>query len=84
MARDLDRLDASCTLESVDPVTARASTHWLLRDAEGTELYRFEATYTLVDVGEGLKIVAIANNEMPRFGVCYARLAAEGSVAPPA
>ena len=53
-------------------------------ESEGRALSSPEATYTLVDAGEGLKIVAIANNEMPRFGVCYARLAAEGSVAPPA
>ena len=40
---------------------------WRLRDTSGGELYDFHALYTLAEVDGGLKIVAIAHDEIPRL-----------------
>jgi hypothetical protein len=34
----------------------------------GTPIYDFDASYTLLDVGEQMKITAIAHNETARLG----------------
>ena len=68
----------------LSPRLGVAVVEWLLRDAAGAELYRFSATYTLVDPGDGFRIVALTNNELPRYLACHARLVAAGTIAPPA
>jgi hypothetical protein len=34
---------------------------------EGGRIYDFDASYTLADLGEGMRITAIAHNETPRL-----------------
>jgi len=40
---------------------------WALFDREGERIYEFDAAYTLGDLGQGLRITAIAHNETPRL-----------------
>jgi hypothetical protein len=49
------------------PRLAQATVHWGLVDAQGRRIYDFEASYTLADLGEGMRITAIAHNETPRL-----------------
>jgi hypothetical protein len=49
------------------PRLAQAAVHWGLRDQEGETIYDFDASYTLADLGEGMRIAAIAHNETPRL-----------------
>jgi hypothetical protein len=44
---------------------AQVTVHWRLADAEGRSIYDFDASYTLADRGDGLRITAIAHNELP-------------------
>jgi hypothetical protein len=44
---------------------APAVVHWSLFDEEGRPIYDFDASYTLADLGEGMRITAIAHNETP-------------------
>jgi hypothetical protein len=48
------------------PVLAQVSVHWRLADGEGRSIYDFEASYTVAERGDGLRITAIAHNEMLR------------------
>jgi hypothetical protein len=54
----------------------QAVVHWALADGGGRSLYEFEAAYTLVQTDGGLRIAAIAHNELPRYRTCLARLRA--------
>ena len=49
------------------PRLAQAGVHWGLRDQEGKAIYDFDASYTLADFGQGMRIKAIAHNETPRL-----------------
>jgi hypothetical protein len=40
---------------------------WALIDGGGASIYEFDAAYTLADLGEGLRITAIAHNETPHL-----------------
>ena len=55
------------------PDLLEAAVHWELADGDGSSIYAFDATYTLADLGEGLRITAIAHNETTQL---RARLAA--------
>jgi hypothetical protein len=46
---------------------AGAVVHWGLFDEQGRPIYDFDASYTLADLGEGMRITAIAHNETPRL-----------------
>ena len=60
----------------LSPRLLQASGHWGLRDRTGAALYDFQATYTLVERDDALRISAIAHNEVPRYRACVARLRA--------
>jgi hypothetical protein len=49
------------------PQLAQAVVHWALVDGAGARIYEFNAAYTLADLGQGLRITAIAHNETPRL-----------------
>lgn len=46
---------------------AQAGVRWRLVDGKEQPVYDFEATYTLANLGAGLRITAIAHNEGPRL-----------------
>jgi ketosteroid isomerase-like protein len=60
---------------NVSPLIAQAHLTWDLHGDGDKPLYRFEATYTLALINDGLKIVqVISENEQPKFmGVMRAR-----------
>ena len=65
----------------VEPVTAHvahAVVRWALVDGTGAPVYDFTASYTVADLGDGLRIVAIAHNETPRLLAAVARRQAGG------
>jgi hypothetical protein len=49
------------------PRLAQATVHWGLVDEQRGRIYDFDASYTLADFGEGMRITAIAHNETPRL-----------------
>jgi hypothetical protein len=49
------------------PRLAQATVHWGLVDQDGEPIYEFNASYTLADLGDGMRITAIAHNETPRL-----------------
>lgn len=49
------------------PRLAQASVRWSLLDQIGARIYDFDASYTLLDVGQGMRIAAIAHNETARL-----------------
>jgi hypothetical protein len=57
------------TLQVVEltPRLAQAVVHWVLLDQKRTAIYDFDASYTLADFGQGMRITAIAHNETPRL-----------------
>jgi hypothetical protein len=55
------------------PRLAQATVHWDLVNGAGGRIYGFDASYTLADLGEGLRITAIAHNETPRLRGSLAR-----------
>jgi hypothetical protein len=55
------------------PRLAQAAVNWRLIDGEGATLYDFDATYTLADLGQGMRITAIAHNETPRLRALVGR-----------
>lgn len=55
------------------PRLAQATVQWGLVDGDGQRLYDFTASYTLADRGEGLRISAIAHNEVPRLRAILGR-----------
>jgi hypothetical protein len=46
------------------PLLAQVIVHWALADGEGRSIYDFDASYTLADRGDGMRITAVAHNEM--------------------
>ena len=55
-----------------------AVVRWTLTDATGATVYDFHASYTLADLGDGLRIAAIAHDETPRLLAAVARRQAGG------
>jgi hypothetical protein len=53
-------------LTELAPQLAR-TVHWDSVDGAGGRIYGFDASYTLADLGEGIRITAIAHNETPRL-----------------
>ena len=49
------------------PKVRFATVRWRLSDAGGEEIYTFDASYSLVDRGDGLRIMAIVHDETPRL-----------------
>ncbi len=49
------------------PRLAQAVVRWRLIGGEERPLYDFDAAYTLADLGDGLRIAAIARNETPKL-----------------
>ena len=49
------------------PKLVQAVVHWGIADADGRRIYEFDASYTLADLGDGLRITALAHNETPRL-----------------
>ena len=50
-----------------------AVVHWSLFDEQGRPIYDFDASYTLADLGEGMRITAIAHNEALRLRAAIER-----------
>jgi hypothetical protein len=68
--------DADVTRLEIDEVTpgiAHATVTWSLRTASGDPVYEFTASYTLADLPEGTRIVAIAHDETPKLLAAVAR-----------
>ncbi len=61
----------------LSPRLVQVMVHWALHDGIGRILYDFQALYTLVRIGDTLRIAAIAHNEIPRYRECLARLRSE-------
>jgi len=55
------------------PRLAQATVRWGPVDQEGAPIYEFDASYTLADLGEGMRITAIAHNETPRLRAALER-----------
>jgi hypothetical protein len=55
------------------PTLAQATVKWELLDEERKPIYDFDACYTVADVGDGLRITAIAHNERPRLQAAIQR-----------
>jgi hypothetical protein len=58
----------------LSPRLFQALVHWTLHDGNGGSLYAFDATYTLAQAGDVLRITALAHNEVSRYRQCLARL----------
>ena len=68
------------------PRLAQASVRWSLLDQVGARIYDFDASYTLLDVGQGMRIAAIAHNETARLRAALEQRGPQESrpAAPPA
>ena len=57
------------TLELHEPIKGLTvvQAHWALEREDGTRLYDFTAAYTLGQVGDGLRIIALAHDELPKL-----------------
>jgi hypothetical protein len=51
----------------------QVAVHWGLLGVQGRKVYDFDASYTLADLGDGMRITAIAHNEAPRLRAAIAR-----------
>ena len=60
-------------VSELTPRLAQATVRWTLVDATGTRIYDFDATYTLADLGDGMRITAIAHNEAALLRAAVAR-----------
>jgi hypothetical protein len=54
-------------IDDLSPGLAQATVHWGLVTAERAPIYDFTASYTVADLGAGMRIAAIAHNESPRL-----------------
>ena len=57
----------------IAPRLAQVLVHWGLMDLAGEPIYDFHAGYTVAKMGDGLRIVAIAHDEVPRYRAYLAR-----------
>ena len=62
------------SVTELSPRLFQAVVHWGLDDRAARRLYDFQAAYTLAEIGNALRITAIAHNEIPRYRACVARL----------
>ena len=60
-------------LIELGPRLAQVTVHWSLLDRERVRMYDFNASYTLADLGQGMRITAIAHNETRRLQVSMER-----------
>jgi hypothetical protein len=51
----------------LSPRLVQAQVGWALHDSDGRLLYEFTVLYTLAQIGDTLKITAIAHDEVPRL-----------------
>jgi hypothetical protein len=51
----------------------QVAVHWGLLGVQGRKVYDFDASYTLADLGDGMRITAIAHNEAPRLRAAIER-----------
>lgn len=58
---------AALETHPLSPRLFQAVLRWVLHNAQGDELYRFDASYTLARVDGALRITALAHNERPRL-----------------
>ncbi len=65
----------SSQITRFSPRLAVAAIKWRLVNAAGAAIYEFEATYTLAQSDDGLKVVAIAHNEQLRAREAMAKKA---------
>lgn len=63
---------ASLEIAAVAPGIAHATVTWSLHRASGEPVYDFTASYTLADLTEGTRIVAIAHDEAPKLRAAVA------------
>lgn len=63
--RSAEILDAQVT--ELSPRLAQATVRWRLLDEAGARIYDFDASYTLLDIGQGMQLAAIAHNETARL-----------------
>jgi hypothetical protein len=63
--RSAEILDAQVT--ELSPRLVQATVRWRLLDRAGARIYDFDASYTLLDAGQGMQIAAIAHNETARL-----------------
>jgi hypothetical protein len=63
----------SLTVLEVTPGIAHARVRWGLQQAGGSPVYAFTASYLIVDVANGPRIVAIAHDETPMLMAAVAR-----------
>jgi hypothetical protein len=61
----------------LSPSLLHAMVTWELHDDTGRLLYEFRAMYTLANIGDTLRIAAIAHNEIPQYLECLRRLQSE-------
>ena len=54
------------------PRLAQVTVRWTLSDEAGARIYDFDASYTLADLGDGIRITAIAHNETVRLRAAVA------------
>ncbi len=66
------------TVAELSPRVCHATVAWSVHDADGRELYRFHATYTLVGHDGSLLVAALAHDELPRLQACLSEGPADG------
>ena len=64
---------AHLDVHEVTPGIAHATVTWSLHTTAGDPVYDFTASYTLADVAQGTRIVAIAHDETPKLLAAVAR-----------
>lgn len=75
--RSAEILDTQVT--ELSPRLSLATVRWRLRDQAGARIYDFDASYTLLDVGQGTQLAAIAHNETTRLRAALAQTRPEES-----
>src|SRR4051794_19439529 len=64
---------SSLQVAPVTPGIAHATVTWSLHTAAGDPVYDFTASYTLADLDDGTRIVAISHDEAPKLLAAVAR-----------
>ncbi len=79
MYRAIDFGSAEAIALATDAMSSRlvqVRVRWALHDKAAQPLYEFDAMYTLARHSELFRITAIANNEIPQYRRCLARVTA--------
>jgi SnoaL-like domain len=63
--RSAEILDAQ--VAELSQRVVQATVRWRLLDEAGARIYDFDASYTLIDFGQGMQLAAIAHNETARL-----------------